>query len=464
MKAVKFASLLIMWMIWSSTIMVEAQTDSTRSFSLAEAQEFAISNFYMTRNAELNIESAHKFMKEVTAIGLPQVSGGVDYTYLPEIPTASFPINFLDNNIPYTNDPVTGVQINDDLSIGYGPGEEIKLGVEHNISYNIMLTQLIFSGEYIVGLQASKTYMQQSRELYENTTIQLKQLIASTYYTILILERNEQLYQESVTNLREIYEQTLKTAEAGLMETIDADQISINLKRTENQLNYVQRQLEFMNKTLRYQLGLAVDAKVQLSDDLNSLIENNIIDEANLYIFNLEEHIEYKLLDTQEKLNMLVVKREKSKYIPSISAFYKYEDKFQKADLDFTMRHMVGVSLNVPIWESGAKNARVSQAEIALQQSQLLKDQESERLIMEAEQAKYDYITALEQFYNERDNFDLSKRVYDHTTEKYKQGMVSSMDLTIANNQYNEAQISYSTVAAALLNAKVVLDKAFSKL
>jgi outer membrane protein TolC len=327
-----------------------------------------------------------------------------------------------------------------------------------------MLTQLIFSGEYIVGLQASKTYMQLSKETYEKTTIELKQLIANTYYTILILLENEKLLNETTQNLQGIYEETKKTADLGLLESTEADQILINVKRTDNQLKYVQRQLEFMKRMLRYQMGMEVSGNITLSDKIDDLIEKNIIDEANLYIFNLDEHIDYKLLSTQEKLNLLNLKREKSMYYPTLAGFYKYEDKFEKADFDFTMRHMLGITLSVPIWESGAKHNRVGQAKIELEKSQIMKEQEAERLTMEAEQAKYDYITALERFYNERENFELSEKVLNNTTEKYKQGMVSSMDLTLTNNQYIDAQITISETALQLLNAKVVLDKAFSKL
>ena len=443
---------------------LKAQGDSTQSFSLTEAQDYAINNFYMTKNAELDIEKAQKFMREVTAIGLPQISAGADYTYIPEIPTGSFPATILENDLPFTDDPVSGNNIHNNLRIGYEDGPKIRFGVEHNITYNIMLTQLIFSGEYIVGLQASKTYMQMSKETYEKTTIELKQLIANTYYTILILLENQQLLKETTDNLNNIYEETKKTAEQGLMESIDADQILINVKRTENQLKYVERQLEFMNRMLRYQMGMEVSGNLHLTDSLDDLIDNNIIDEANMYIFDLEEHIDYKLLSTQEKLNLLNLKREKSMYYPTLSGFYRYEDKLEKADFDFTMRHMIGVTLSVPIWESGAKNNRVGQAKIELEKSQIMKDQEAERLIMEADQAKFDYMTALERFYNERENFELSERVLKNTTEKYKQGMVSSLDLTLTNNQYIEAQITISETALQLLNAKVVLDKAYSKL
>ncbi len=448
----------------ATSVMLNAQQDSVFRFSLEEAGNYAVDNYFMTKNARLDIESAKDRIWETTAIGLPQVSGGADYNYLPEIPTTSFPAMSLFNNLPQTNDYVTGEQIHNNLGIRYEEGQEIQLGVEHNINYNLMVTQLIFSGEYIVGLQASKTYLRLSEESYEKTRVELKQLVANSYYTILVLEKNEELLRESLSNLVDIYEDTKKMAGQGMIESTEADQIEINIKRTDNRLKSVQRQLEMMRKMLKYQLGLDLDVDLLLTDKLPSLITDNIIGEAQVPDFNLKEHIDYRLMNTEEMLNLLSLKREKSKYLPSLSAFYRFEDKLNKPEFDFTMRHMVGVSLSVPVFASGQKKARVDQARIELEKSQIKKDQESERLIMQVSQARFDYLNALEQYFNEKDNYELSSRILANTTKKYRQGMVSSMDLTLSNNQCIQAQISYSQAVLELLNAKVTLDKAYNNL
>ena len=83
---------------------------------------------------------------------------------------------------------------------------------------------------------------------------------------------------------------------------------------------------------------------------------------------------------------------------------------------------------------------------------------------MEAEQARFDYFNAMEAYTNEENNFKLSTRVLDNTIAKHEQGMVSSMDLTLANNQFLDAQVSLSTAILNLLNAKITLDKAYNKL
>jgi outer membrane protein len=444
----------------------QAQSDTTLSLSLLDAQTYAINHYYLSKNAEKDIEAAKKRVWETTAIGLPQISGGIDYTYVPEVPEATFGGNmFLYGNMG-DDDIVTGADLNnpDRAGIGFEPGEPVKLGVENDVSYNLLLTQLLFSGEYIVGLQASKTYRQLTEESYEKTNIELKEMVAGTYFSIVILEKNAELLKGTVDNLSNIYNDTKKSSELGLIEVTEADQIAINVKRTSNQLRAVERQVEFMYKMLKYQLGLSMNSEVILTEDIDGLIDANLITLDNLYTFNLEDNIDFRLLSTQEKLNQLSLRREKSLYLPSLSAFYQYNDRLERADFDFTMRHMVGVSMSIPIFNSGMKNAKVSQARIELEKSQLQKDQEAQALFMVADQARFDYLNAMETYQNEIDNFELSTRILENTTAKYTQGMVSSMDLTLANNQFLEAQLTISTAILDLLNAKIALDKAFNKL
>jgi outer membrane protein len=459
----KVKKLFIGLIVCFSALKLAAQSDTVMNFSLAEAQNYAIENYFLSQNAALEIQKSKKQVWEYTAMGLPQINAGADYTYIPEVPTMNFPITYLENNVPQTDQPVTGNQVYNGISLQMAP-QIIELGVKNNISYNVMLTQLIFSGEYLVGLQASRTVVKLTEETYEKAQIEIKQLVANSYYTILVLKINEKLLSESTENLKKISEETTEIAEKGLLDKMDADQVKINVKRIENQLSTVQRQLEFMQKMFKYQLGLPETTTIVLNDSLKSLVDNNLLVTPEAYTFDLNSHIDYKLLTTQEELKLLNLQREKSLYLPTLSGFYQYQDNTNTAAFNFTMKHMVGVSASVPIFASGYKQARVGQAKISLMQSQNMKSQESTRLIMEAQQATFDYSSALERFNNEKDNFDLSKRILESYTQKFKLGMVSSMDLTLTNNQYLQAQLTYSGSILDLLNAKVKMDKAYSKL
>lgn len=422
---------------------VKAQ-DSTLSFSLTEAQNYAIENFFLSKNAELDIDAAKKKIWETTAIGLPQVKATGDFQY------------YLDDELPMLGFP------NFDETGNFLGIEEANMFERQNMTYGGNVSQLIFSGEYIVGLQAAKVYKLLSEENFEKVKIDVKETIAGTYFTILILNENERVIKETLENLRLNLEHSQKTYAVGLIEDTDVDQLELTVKRTENDLKSIENQLETMQRMLKYQLGVEPNVTVDLKDELVSLLEENIIDES-AYQFVLDENIEYKMLTTQENLQQLNMNREKSLLLPTVAGFYNYSDQ-ANATLFTPPKHLVGVTASWSIFESGKRNAKISQARIELEKAQNMKEQEAQRLILSAQQATFDYQTALTQYYNEETNFELSKKVFDKTTQRYGEGFVSSLDLSIVNNQYLGAQLSYALAIQNLLTTKIALDKAYNKL
>lgn len=469
LKHVLLFGIMIIFGVKAST----AQNDTVYKFSLSEAQDFAINNFFVTKNAALDIESAQKKIWETTAIGLPQVSGSVSYQYVPgDIPVLDFGDSFtgvFEPIVGYIND-VGGVtdpnRYTDYMNAYYAanpPSEPEPITPRSSLTYSLTVSQLIFSGEYIVGLQASKAYKSFSVQSYEKAKINIKEGIAGSYYGLLILKENKKVLDETLENLTLTFNHTKKFYEQGLLEDTDVDQLELTVKRTENSLRTLENQIKYLSKLFNYQIGLEANVKVDLTDSINELITKNIINPENLQ-FNLENNIDFNLLSTQEKLQLLSLRREKSLFLPQVSGFYQYSDKTEKATLDFTINHIIGLNVNIPIATSGMRMAKVSQAKIELDKAQNMKEQEAQRLIIAAQQAQFDYNTALENYNNEKQNFELSERVYNKTTARFNEGMVSALDLSIINNQFLQAQLSLTGAIQQLLSAKTKLDKSFNQL
>jgi outer membrane protein len=70
----------------------------------------------------------------------------------------------------------------------------------------------------------------------------------------------------------------------------------------------------------------------------------------------------------------------------------------------------------------------------------------------------------LEQYENQKENAEVSKRVYENMQLKYYQGIVSSLDLTTSSNNYITAEANYIKALMNLLEADVSLKKLYSSL
>lgn len=64
-----------------------------------------------------------------------------------------------------------------------------------------------------------------------------------------------------------------------------------------------------------------------------------------------------------------------------------------------------------------------------------------------------------ETYLNEKDNIEVSQRVFKSAAEKYKWGASSNMELTNASNDLINAQSTYVQSILSLVNAQVELEK-----
>jgi outer membrane protein TolC len=213
-------------------------------------------------------------------------------------------------------------------------------------------------------------------------------------------------------------------------------------------------------------MGIDLAEEIKLTDSLENIISDQDIQNALKGSFNLENNIDYRLIQTQEKLAEMNLRNEKAQFWPTMAAFYSLSwaaqrDRFNFLNFDerWYRSQVVGVNLNIPLFKSGTQKARVQQALIALDQARQTTLQVSQGLLLEEAQAKNALSSAYENYINVKDNMELSKKVYDKTLIKYQEGLASSTDLTQANDRYLAAQASYIQALSELLGAKNALDR-----
>jgi outer membrane protein len=434
-----FRSAILCLVLALPAINLFAQGDSIMRFSLVEAQNYAISNFFESKNAALDIEEAKKVVLETTSIGLPQVNGSANYQYIPgTIPTIGFPSQ-------------DGTMIN------------VPLNEKNTTTYSLTVSQLIFSGEYIVGLQASKTYKALSEQNYEKKRMDVKEAVASNYFALLIIQSGRNNLLETLNNLKSISGEANKTAQIGLIEQTNADQIGLTVKLTSSALTTIDNQLSILTRLLKYQMGLTADNKIELTDNIDKLIVESIVNDST-YTFDINADINYNLLKTREKLMLLNLNREKTKFLPSIAGFYQYQNYLKEPVISFVPKNVLGIQVSWPLFTSASRYAKVSEAKIEYEKAKNMREQDGEGITLVAQQSVNNYSTALTNYTILKESLDLSQKILNQATQRFKLGMISSLDYTLTNNQYLQALNSYLTSTQTLLNAKIALDKAYNKL
>jgi outer membrane protein TolC len=295
------------------------QSQTVMKLSLKEAQDYALKNNAQIKNAKLDIVLAKKKVWETTAIGLPHATGTANYSNILEVPEMNFGgyiyWQSIDATMPLTSDMVMD---------NYVEGEPIQLGTKENVTFDFNVSQLVFSGEYIVGLQASKIYKKLSEQNLQKTEADIKELIINTYYLVLIAEKSKEILESTLTNTEKIAYEIKEMLNVGFVEDTDFDQIELTLSNIKNSLSSLERQVGLTYKLLKMQLGLETEIDIELTDNLDDILSNISYEQLLNEQFFVENNIDYKLITTQENLSNLSLKREKSTFLPSVAAFYRF--------------------------------------------------------------------------------------------------------------------------------------------
>jgi len=440
--------LLLILLLFSFIGNIKAQ-EKNLNFSLDEAINYALMHSYAIRNAKLDIDAAKKKKWETTTIGLPQVSAKVDYQ------------NFLKQVVTLLPAEI----------FGGTPGtfNEVTFGTKQNLHATITMNQLLFDGSYLIGLQSAKVYLQIS-ELAEIKTEQaIKEAVINAYGNVLLADASVEILKKNKILLEKNLKETKAIVKNGLAEEQDAEQLQITLSTIKNQLNKTKRLRDISYKMLNITLGIDLDAKINLTDSLESLAikstDLSLINEN----FNLENHSDFKIAHNTKKSNELLMKFEMSQALPSLSAFVNYskfansdEFTFFNKDQDWLASSLFGLSLNVPIFSSFKRSSKTQQARIALEQSKIDLQETSQKLKLQVQNAKSDYQFSLDQYITAKENLRLSERIEHKENVKFFEGVGSSFELTSAQNQLYQKQQEYLQAILSIINAKIKLENALN--
>jgi outer membrane protein TolC len=407
------------------------------SFSLEQAKSYALEYNKQVKNAALAVELAQKKINESISGFLPQADLSMDYS------------NYMGAEMEFS--------FSEDM-----PPQTIPFNPTSSLYFRV--SQLIFSGNFIVGLQMVRIYKEMTGTNYLKTEQSIKENVIKSYHNALVSNLSIRIINDNYDNTRQIYENTKAMLSVGMAEKLDLDQLEVQMSSLENARKSAERQMELAYNLLRYQLGVGVDTPIELTDSLDYFLENfdfaGILDTN----FNMQNNLDYQVMLSQEKLSERQVSMQKMNYLPSINSYYQYTNKVLKPEFDLSPKNVIGLSLNLPIFSSGMRNSQLSQARIQYETTQNNKSLLEDQLQLQERQLRFNMASAIEQYQNRKSNVDLSYRIYKNYQFKFEQGIASSLDLTISNSNYLQAQSDYLMSILTLLDARLALQKLMNTL
>lgn len=445
-KNMKRISIIATGVLLTLHTVAQNKSEGIKNLSLKEAIDYAIAHNASNLNAALDIEASKYKKKEIAGMGFPQLSASLDVKDYEKLPTQLLPGQFF----------------------GAPPGTYIpvQFGVKYNATGAIQASQIVFNSDYIVALQSSKSFLELSEKNYQRSQIETKAAITKAYYTVLVNKERLKLLQANVDRLKKLVEDTKSLNTNGFVEKIDVTRVTVAYNNLLSEKEKIDRLVGLTETVLKFQMGMEIKSQISLTDSLQ-LDNIPAFDISSSSEFNYKNRIEYSLLESQQRLNELDVKRGKLRYLPSIFLYGNYSAQAQRNDFDFFDTDkkwypifIIGGTISLPLFDGFQNHYRLQQSKVNLLKTVNNMNNLKNAIDLEIETSKSSLLNALNTLNIQKTNTELAQEVYDVAKKKYEHGTGSSIEVMNAETALKEAQTNYYNALYEYFTAKVDYEKA----
>lgn len=415
------------------------------SFTLEEAIVFALKNNYNAINASRDMLDAQKQKWQTIADGLPQINAAASYQN-----QFIQPVSLLPGEI-----------------VGGDPGTFVPLvlGVPQTANVSATLTQQIFDGSYIVGVQAAKTFISYSTNNKEKTDLEVTKAVVQAYGNVLLAQESVTIFKKNIETLETNLYETKKIFENGLGDEESVEQLQITLSSVQNQLKNAIRLEEITLQMLNLTLGIATETPTTLTENLDDLTQKQTDFSLLESEFDIKNNVDYKLAMNLNEQRYFELKLQKSRALPTLNAFINYgatsfNDRFNffNSDAQWFESSILGFDLNIPIFSSLRRSAGTSRAKIALDKAKTQLTEAEEQIRLQLKQSRSNYILAIEEYETNKENLALAERIENKNQIKYAEGIATSFELRQAQLQLYDAQNKHLQSMVNVINTKTTLE------
>ena len=433
---------IIVWIVLAFQLMKGQQN----TFTLQQALDYAYSHNTAQINAELDVKNQQYLKKQIAGAALPQINASLDFKDYVELPTSLLPA----------------------AAFGGPPGTfiPVKFGLQYNATASASVSQLIFSSDYMIALMASKEGARLAEKNVLRTKTETAQNVSKAYYGVLINRERIKLLEANIERLKKMLNDTKAMNTAGFVEKIDVDRLEVTFNNLNAEKEKVSRLVGISETLLKFQMGYKVNESIVLLDSIKGMQEPSAaLNEAGKTSY--AARAEYALLQSQQKLNELQLKRYRLTALPTLVGYGSFVEQAQRTSFDFFDADkkwypigIVGATLNVPIFGGGQNGFRIKQAGITILKTKNNITNLEQAIDMEIQITKTSVLNAMNSLDSQKKNRELAQNILSVATKKYEQGVGSNLEIINAETSLKEAETNYFNALYDLFIAKIDYQKA----
>lgn len=327
--------------------------------------------------------------------------------------------------------------------------------------------QNIFNPDVLLASRTATDVRRQVKQFTVNDKIYVVLNVSKAFYDVLLSQQQINLVDQDIARLSRTVKDAYNQYKAGVVDKTDYKRAQITLNNSNAEKKQYEEDLTAKFSVLKLLMGYSQPASFELIYD--SLQLQREINVDTLQQIDYTNRIEYKILQTQQRLLQANLNYYKWSFFPTVSAFGNYNltyanNSFGKLyNRDFPSSY-IGLTLSFPIFQGGKRIWEIRGANLGLTRLNYNFISLRDSIQSEYTQALSAYKSNLNDYYVQRDNLDLANDVYNTIYLQYKAGVKTYLDVIIAESDLRTTQVNYLNILYQVLKSKLDIEKALGTL
>jgi outer membrane protein TolC len=300
------------------------------------------------------------------------------------------------------------------------------------------LNQNVFDFSSIRRYQASKVAVEAVKADNEGTRDQVTDQVARAYLTGLRAEASLETAKANV----ELSEALLKLAQsqkaAGTGTGIEITRAEVQLANDNQRMLVAQNDVERAHLQLLKVIGLRLDNRLELMGKLEYVPVQNV-DSTQALVTARERRAELKAQGQREETAKLSYSATKLERLPTLGAFANYGD-LGSSIMNATPTRTYGVTLRVPIFDGGRRDARRVESASAYREEKIRTADLRDQIELDVRLALDSLRSADAQVKAAEDGLMLAQNELAQAQRRYKAGVTNSIEVTDAQTRLDRAR------------------------
>jgi outer membrane protein len=332
-----------------------------------------------------------------------------------------------------------------------------------NSTTTVSVTQNIFNSSVLLASKTATDTRLNASQNTELTKIAMVVGVSKAYYNVLITRKQIVVLNDDILELQKSLKDALAQYQAGVVDKTDYQRATIMLNNAFAAKKQYEEQFKSSFAFLKQQMGY--NGREDLVVDYD---DQKLKDEINLETIgppSYQNRVEFQQLKTMQRILNYNLKYAKWSYLPTVSLFGIFnaigQNKvFSKVYAAEYPNSLVGLTLNVPIFQGSARVQQVKLAELKLNQLEY----EFQNLKSDIDtgyiSALGTYKASLNEYNVTKDNLTLTREVYNTIHLQYISGTNSYLNVVIAYTDLRTAEVTSLNALYQVLSSKLDVEQA----